>query len=162
MGKKFIFELETVLEHRRRLERDKQLALGALQGQRLALEQKIRDVQAGLSAGRAEVRTILAPGASVGTGGGRAVAIDQVRLAAHASLHQVAMLQRLGLELAGLHQKMQVARRELLAAVIARKGVETLRARRLEAWRREQSRLEANELDEINTQRAGLPAGDLA
>lgn len=158
---RFVFELEPVLELRERVEREKQLVVAGWQAKRVAVEEKIRAVHDAIAAGRQFVRQTLSPDGLAAAGGG-AGAMAQVRLSSHTALHMSVQVQRLAIELAGIHQKQQAARQELLKATVARKAVETLRARRFAAWQAEQKRLETAQLDEINTQRAALAAGDLA
>jgi flagellar export protein FliJ len=160
MAKRFEFELEPVLEMRKRLERQKQLAVAELQAQRLALEERIRAAQQSLADGRRYVRELLTPGGMAGTGDGMA-AVARVRLSAHMALHTTVHVQRLAIELSGVVQRQNAARAELLRAAVARKAVEALRARRWAAWLAEQKRLETAAIDEINTQRAMMPAGDM-
>lgn len=155
MPKPFQFELEPVLEHRRRLERERQGSLARAQAERLAIEDRARRIQAMIASGKQAAREALAPGAAPG-----GVAIAVVRFAAHGSLHLTVQLQRLALEAAGVQQRINAARGELLRATVARKAVETLRERRYKLWFEAERRRESAELDEINTARASQPAGD--
>ena len=59
--------------------------------------------------------------------------------------------------LAGVHQRLDAARLALIKATAARRGVEVLRERRYEAWKREQDRAEAAALDELAVMRAARP-----
>lgn len=157
---RFVFELESVLEVRRGVERTKQLAVAELERQRLQIEDRIRefqrqiiherrDLQAHLAAERSPAAghtdPVLAPG----------VDLAAVRLQASASLHLVGKAHQEVLRLAGLHRKLDAARLELLKATTDRKAVEVLRQRRYDAWMAEQRRREAVALDELNTMRAG-------
>lgn len=161
---RFEFELEPVLELRQRVERERQLAVAQWQARRAEIEDRIRAVHAAIHAGRQFVRDALTPAAMRKTSdaGATGGAMARVRLSAHTSLHMSVQVQRLALELAGVHQKQQAARQELVKATVARKAVEALKARRYQAWLREQKRIETAQLDEINTQRAAQPAGDLS
>lgn len=153
---RFRFELEAVLKERERVEQRRQLALAELQAERARIEDRIRAAQSDVEAGRRFVRDAVAPGVD------RTVGVAAVRLAAHSALHTTIRVQRLGLELAGVYQKQQAARAELLKAAVARKAVEALRTRRYNVWLAEQNKRETAALDEINTQRAMMPGGDLA
>lgn len=148
---RFRFELETVLEVRRSVERDKQLAVAALERQRLDIEARIREYQRQIDGERVDLQAHLRSEAA----GGAGVDLDVVRLQANASLHLVGKAHQEVLRLAGLHRKIDAARLDLLKATTERKAVEVLRQRRLDAWNAEQRRREALALDEIVTMRAG-------
>ncbi len=150
---KFIFELESVLEVRRGVERNKQLAVAQLERQRIDIEDRIREYQRQLTLERRDMQAHL--NAEARSGGGGGVDLDAVRLQASASLHLVGKAHQEVIRLAGLHRKIDAARLELLKATTDRKAVEVLRQRRFEAWSAEQRRREAVALDEINTMRAG-------
>lgn len=139
---RFRFNLEAVLELRRREERDKQLVVASLEQDRLALEDRIRSLQRGIVQERLDLRDRLG-------GDGAAVRLDDVRVQANAGLHMVARAQRAVLELSGVHKRLDAARAELLETTKRRKAVQMLRDRRFDEWRREQSRREAAELDEL-------------
>lgn len=144
---KFVFELEAVLTERKAAERRKQLAVAALERERSAMEQLIRECQQGIVAAREDLRDRLDPG--------QPVDLHSVRLQAGASLSLVARAQRAVLELAGLHRRIDAARLELLQAAIRRKAVEALRERRFEEWKYDQKRRENAALDELTVMRAG-------
>lgn len=144
---RFVFELEAVLTERKAVEKRRQLAVAALERERSALEELIRECQQGILAARDDLRGYLDPG--------HAVDLHSVRLQAGASLHLVARAQRAVLELAGVHRKIDSARLELLRAAIRRKAVEALRDRRHEEWTTEQKRREHAALDELSVMRAG-------
>jgi flagellar export protein FliJ len=147
----FEFELQTVLEHRERLERARQAEVAAIEAQRMAVESDVRAIQDQMAAGRRELRTQLS-----GQGPGQAsVAIGAVRLAANSSLHDLIRLQRAAIELAGVHQKLSRARQALLKASIQRKAVQTLRDRRYNDYRKRLARREADELDDLMVMRGG-------
>lgn len=144
----FVFELEVVLEQRRRIEKDRQRALGEVLSQRVAVLQRVEDVYASMRTGHDELRTILRPEAGL-------VPIDRVRRQASSSLHAIVLVQRAAIELAGINKRIEAARAELLKASISRKAVETLRDRRYRAWKLEQDRREAAALDDLNVMRHG-------
>lgn len=144
---RFLFKLEAVLKQRRAVERARQVVVAGLEGQRLALEDQIRAAQARITAERQEMRACLAPGASV--------QVRAVRMQAGASLHAMGEAQRAVLKLAGLHRQLDTRRRELLDATTKRKAVQTLRERRLTAWRLDQKRLDDAAADELTVMRTG-------
>ncbi|MCP4068103.1 MAG: hypothetical protein GY741_07470, partial [Phycisphaeraceae bacterium] len=74
---------------------------------------------------------------------------SSLRGQANASLAEMRDAQRVVLELAGIHRRLETLREGLRAASRARRAVEILKERRFEAWRREQDRREQAELDEM-------------
>lgn len=156
MAKGFQFELQSVLEHRERLERLQQGEVARIEAERLAVEDRIRAIQEEMNLGRRELRDSLSGGAGGSSGG--AVGITQVRLAAGASLHNLVRLQRAAIELAGVHQRLGKARRQLLKLAVDRKAVELLRARRHAEYVRRMARAEQNELDDLVVMRSPAQA----
>lgn len=160
---KFRFELEAVLKARLAAERQRQLALARLEQERVRIEDVIRLCQRQIRAETQDLRDHLANEHADKTeawqGG---VDIRAVKLQANAALHQVAEAQRAVLQLAGVHRRIDAARLELLAATTARKAVEALRDRRLEAWRDGVRRSEAAAIDEISVMRARQMSEDAA
>lgn len=155
---RFRFDLQRLLDHRQRVERDKQLAVAALERERIALEDRIREHQRAIGATKADLRSALLgerlrerPGARASGG----MDPRSVRMQAGASLHLVVKTQQLVIALAGLHKKINAARLELLQAATQRKAVELLRQRRFERWRMEQARRETAELDDLTAARVG-------
>lgn len=135
----FRFSLEAVLTHRRSIERESQLALAAIERERLAIENEIRGYQIRLDRERLEWRVEL--------GGG--VDVRAVRHQASAAVHVVALAQRAALRLAGVLKRQERARQELIEAARKRKAVEMLRERKHEEWRKSQERQEAAATDEL-------------
>ena len=151
MPRRFVFRLEAVLGQRRRVERHKQRTLAGLQLQRVQLEDRIRQIQSGLGQERDDLRGML-------TG---AVDVAAVRHASGASLHGIILLQRAALELAGLIRRIEIARADLASAMVARKAVENLRAKQYEEWKREISRREDAQLDDLVVMRHATAHEDL-
>ena len=154
MAKKFRFSLEAVLQQRRAAEELHQRRVAELEGERLALEERIRGHQRTIMSAKDDLRRRLCTerrAGEVGTGGG--VSLADVRLQANASLHMVARAQQAVLELAGVHRRLDAARLELIRATTERKAVELLKAKRYEEWREEIRRKEDAEMDEINVTR---------
>lgn len=141
----FRFQFEAVLKHRRDQERREQMVVAELESRRHGLEATIRQHQRGIVSARGDLRDRLAPGASVD--------LRSVRLQASASLHLVGLAQRAVLELAGVHEKLDRARRVLLRASVRRKAVELLKERKQQEWLQEQSRREDRALDELAVMR---------
>jgi flagellar export protein FliJ len=152
---RFIFQLEAVLKQRLAIEREKQLAVAALERERTGLEDLIRSYQRDLTQERQELRDQLAAERE----GGTLLDLRGVRFQAGAALRMVTLAQRAVLRLAGTHKKLDAARLELLEATTRRKAVETLKERRLEEWRQEQKRREGAAADELNVMFAARAGG---
>jgi flagellar export protein FliJ len=72
----------------------------------------------------------------------------------------IASAQRAVVRLAGVQKRLEMARLDLIAATAERRGVEVLRERRFEAWKREQDRREAAAMDEMAVMRASVAPED--
>jgi len=151
---KFVFKLQPVIEQRLRVEREHQRRVAELERERLALEAEIAGYQRSITLERDDLRSRLFE-----ERGGARVNLGQVRQQAHASLGLLARAQRAVVRLAGVQQRLEAARLELIRATAARRGVEVLKERRYEAWKHDQDRREAGALDEMAVIRAGRPAG---
>jgi flagellar export protein FliJ len=147
---RFVFELEAVLKQRLAEERERQLAVAALEREKSQLEDLIRSYQRDLTSERDELRDQLA----ATRGGAATLDLRGVRFQAGASLRLVTLAQRAVLQLAGVHKKIDAARLLLLQATTRRKGVEMLKERRYDEWRLEQKKKEEAALDELNVVRA--------
>lgn len=143
---KFKFQLEAVLKQRAAVERTKQLAVAAIEQERVAAENEISTCQQAIDREKREMRDMLAPGARVDLRG--------VRLQAGSSLAMMGAASRAVFKLAGVTKRLDLARTELLRATTARKAVETLRERRYEQWLEEQKLKESAALDEMAVIRA--------
>lgn len=144
---KFVFRLEAVLTQRLAEEQRRQLAFASIDRERLRLEEEIRTHQGTISFERREMTRQLC----VEQGG---VDLRAARWQAHAALHATALAQQAVLKLAGVHRRLEAARRELLEATTARKAVEKLREKQFAAWRETIMRKEAATLDELIVMRA--------
>ena len=151
MAGKFRFRLQTVLEQRERLERDRQRVVAEIDRERLTIEERLRTLQASIAGAKSDLRSRLVGAAEI-SGGGGMVFIPEVRAQAGASLHLEAQARRAALELAGAYRRLERARTELLVAATARKAVEILRERRHAEWVQENKRVEAVAVDEAATQ----------
>ncbi len=163
---RFEFSLEAALEQRRRVERDRQLAVAAIERTRVEIEGRVRAVQQRLTAERNDMRALLDParggvGAAGAASGGR-VFVSSVRLQATAGLHGLAELRTLAIELAGVLKRLEAARTQLMAAAVARKAVEKLREQQLSRWKLEQAHKESAELDDLTLMRTGRNADPLS
>ena len=136
---KFRFELQAVLNARLRAEELQQRRVAELEASRRKLEDGLRARQARIGESRGQLR-----GRLMG-----AIDPSMLRGQANASLAGMRDAQRVVLELAGIHRRLQSVMAELRAASRDRRAVEILKERRFEDWRREQDRREQAELDEI-------------
>jgi flagellar export protein FliJ len=144
----FRFKFEAVLTKRRDEERRCRLDVARIQAERLALEERIRGHQRDIVSARGDLRTHLAGGP---------VDLSGVRLQAAASLGLVSKVQRAVLDLAGVHARLDAARRQLMRAAVRRRAVELLRERRFQDWLDEQRRKEQAAGDELAVMRASRP-----
>lgn len=147
---RFVFSLQPVLEQRLRVERERQRQVAELERDRLAIEREIAGYERAIIGERDDLRARLFQERS-----GERVNLAQVRQQAHASLGLIARAQRAVVRLAGVQKRLDAARLELIRAAADRRGVEVLRERRFEAWKREQERREALAMDELAVMRAG-------
>ena len=154
----FRFKLEPVLELRRRAEREQQMQVAAVERERAELEDALRTVNGKLEAERRDWRDRVA-GQAEGPAGGGAVDLGGVKRQATASVGLIAQAQRLVLQLAGVHTRLERAREALREVSTQRRAVEVLRERQLEAWTLEQTRREARELDDLTVMRHGREQG---
>lgn len=146
---RFVFQFEAVLKQRRAVERARQLAVAAIERERLSLEETIRAMQRQIVREKEDLREQL-----LATRRGARVDLRSVRLQAGASLDAVARTQRAVLQLAGVHSRLDAARLQLLEAATKRKSVEMLKERRFEEWKAEQAAIESRMLDELSVMRA--------
>ena len=148
---RFQFNLQVVMKQRLAVERQKQLAVALIEQQRLSLEDEIRGYNNSLQREKSDLREALTRERVADYG--RGVDLRGVRMQASAALHLVGKAQQAVLRLAAVHKRLDAARVELLAATKARKGVETLRDRRYEAWALAEKQAEAGVLDELAVMR---------
>ena len=146
---RFRFPLDPLIRMRQRTERERMTEVAELERQRVALEDRIRACQSRIVSGKSAVREGL-----VG-----AVDLTALRGEAAGALHATREAQRLVLELAGVHRRLEEARRRLAEAARDRRAVELLRERRLAEFRRAVRKQEEAEIDELAAHGGG--DGDL-
>ena len=161
---RFRFNLEHVLEQRRRAERDAQVAFAKVDRERVELENRIRGFQKSIVAFKRDLREALAGERASPDAGAAPITLPDVRLQAGASLTLMGKAQSTVLELAGVHRRLDEARAALLEAARARQAVELLKEHRYDEWKRAEDKREAAELDDLSTMRhlrtdAGLAPG---
>ncbi|MAC18365.1 MAG: hypothetical protein CMJ23_01575 [Phycisphaerae bacterium] len=138
---RFRFELQAVLDARKRAEDLRRREVATLEMERRDLEAGIRGRQQSIVDSREETREGL-----VG-----AIHPDRLRASANASLAMMRDAQRSVLELAGIHRRLETARGTLKEASRDRRAIELVRERRFETWKSEIERREQSALDEIAT-----------
>lgn len=136
---KFRFELEPLLKARRMTEQSHQRAVAAIEHERMQLENALRQLQQQISSEKSTLQTEL-----VGT-----IDAHQLRLAAASTMQTMRKAQRIVLELAGVHRRLETARTHLIEATRQRRAVEILREKRFEEWKSKLDKSETDALDEL-------------
>ena len=136
---RFHFALEPLLNARRKAEETHQRLVAGIERERLELENTLRRQQGAISEGKQSLQ-----GSLVG-----ALNIVSLRFHAASSIQLMRQAQRIVLELAGVHRRLDAARGELIEAARRRRAVELLRERRFEQWTAEQEKAETAALDEL-------------
>ncbi len=145
--KPFRFPLQPLLEYRERIERDHRVAVARAEADRRSIESSLADSQDTIAGCKLDLREAL------GAGGGP-VDLRSVRLQSTASFHMQVKAQRLAIQLAGAHQRLEGERAKLAEAAKARRAVELLKERRRQEWLAEQTRREIRAVDELATMAA--------
>ena len=102
-------------------------------------------VGAAVSTSTGSVRAVF--GSSSGLIG--TIDLSSLRMHAATSIAAMRKAQRIVLQLAGVHKRLEAARSELAQAMKARRVIEILRERRLQEWMALREKTEVNELDEL-------------
>ena len=118
--------------------------VAGVERERLSLEESLRRQQQEISTARQSLRDSL-----IGT-----LDAHMLRLHAASSLQQMRGAQRLVLELAGVHRRLETARAALVEASRARRAIELLRERRLAQWKAALNKAEDQALDELTVMSA--------
>ncbi|MCC6908935.1 MAG: flagellar FliJ family protein [Phycisphaerales bacterium] len=141
---RFRFNLDPLLKHRQRLEREKQRALAVLERRRLEIEDHIRAMQQRIADNKSELSRSL-----IGS-----VDTSAIRSQAAMSMQLDAQTRRLVVVLAEVYRRIDRARVELLEARTRAKAIERLRDRRYQEWKQAISKREAAIVDDLTTVRA--------
>jgi flagellar FliJ protein len=141
---RFRFELEALLRSRRLAEQARQREVASIERERSILEDTLRRQQRAIEEGKASLTDAL-----VGT-----IDAESLRLHAAATMQQLRQGQRIVLELAGVHRRLDSARIALIEAARRRRAVELLRQQRLEQWQAAQDKAETDAIDELAVIRA--------
>jgi len=127
------------LKARRTIEQGHQRIVAQVERERLALEEKLRGQQGRIAEGKRLLqKALLGP-----------VDAQTLRLHAMESIHLARTAQRLVIELAGAHRRLEAARAELIEATRRRRAVELLRERRFEQWNSAMQKAETAAIDEL-------------
>ncbi|HET6251161.1 MAG TPA: flagellar export protein FliJ [Tepidisphaeraceae bacterium] len=145
----FTFTLEGVLRHRTHVEQDRQRDLARVQAQMRDAENELRQLDQTLSTSLGDVRENRLTGK-----------LDLGFLAAYrryvASVHRKGSL--IAQKMALIQRQVESAQNALAEAAKQRKIIEKLREKQFDQWKREQSRKEAAELDEVSMRLVGWRA----
>jgi flagellar FliJ protein len=145
---KFVFQLEAVLRHRKMIEEQRQREFGAVQAEMAKMAAELRAIDESAKGVSDDVRNNRLTGK-----------LDMTFLAAHR--RYVIAMQRKAFELAQRMAQQQLlvdaARRQLAEAAKQRKIIEKLKERQHERWKSERSRMELEQLSEVNMQLALEP-----
>jgi flagellar FliJ protein len=138
-GRRFNFSLEPLLKARRRAEQEHQRGVAEIERQRIHLEDKLRRQQSAIAEGKRSLQTGLLG----------AVQMNDLRLHAADSIVLMRKAQGMVLELAGIHRRLEAARKELIEAARHRRAIELLRERRFAQWKARMDKAENAALDEL-------------
>jgi flagellar FliJ protein len=145
MGRRFVFPLEALMEHRLQIEKEKQRKVAEIHQQAQLIVRQIQETQARIAAENKTLTTEKLTGT-----------LDMLYIAHEkkfvGNLHVKIVLAMQ--KLAGVEQTLAAARAELLTAAKSRKIIEKLKEKQLAKWRAEQERIDAALMDEIGTQLA--------
>jgi len=136
---KFTFPLQPLLKIRTQAEHTAQRALGEQQRELVRLEDMLRTQQGRLTQSSHDMR-----GRLVGR-----LDVNELRLFAASSVTGSRDANRIVLEMAGVHKRVEAAREQLLEARQKRMAIEQLRERRYEEWKARINKAEDELLDEI-------------
>ncbi len=139
---RFKFKYQTLLEHRRALEEQRQRELAQQLRGRMILENQLRQMQ----------DTIRESKHQLGRGLVGKVDLDAIGRFAGFSGHTTLRAHQLVLRIAEFEKRVNVARAALQDAMRQRKALELLHEKHLEAWKHAETRRESLELDEIAMQ----------
>lgn len=136
---KFIFTFESLLKARRVTEQRYQRHVAEIEGERMELENRLRTTQRTIAESRRSLQGNLV---------GR-IDAQSLRVHAAASIALMRSAQRMALDLAGVHRRLEAARLELIEAARHRRAIEILRERRLDSWTSAIQKAETIALDEL-------------
>lgn len=147
---KFRFQLEALLEMRRRAERDQQQVVARIESEYRSIEDRIRLCHENIERGRGDLRGQLGDGTSGGLVDPREAAWQT-----HSMHRMRAEADGLVLKLSGVLRHLEVEREKQVDLARQRRSIEKLRENRFEAWKSQVARAEQIELDDLATARRG-------
>jgi flagellar export protein FliJ len=147
---KFRFQLEALLEMRRRAERDQQLVVAQVESEYRAIEDRIRACHESIELGRDDLRARLGSSSP-----GSVVNPREAAWQTHSMHRMRAEADGLVLKLSGVLRRLETEREKLVELARERRSIEKLRENRFAAWKAERQRKERIELDDLASARAG-------
>ncbi len=139
---RFTYRYETLLQHRRNLEDQRQRELAAQVRTRMILTDQLREMQQSITRSKHDLGQALVGKVDLSRVG------EFTRFNAHSTVRGRQLVRRL----AELDRGVETARAALLEATQQRKALDLLRERDLKAWREAENRRETAELDELASQ----------
>ena len=151
---KFRFQLDPLLELRRRSEREQQVIVASIESERHAIEERIRACQDGIEQSRVDLRSRL------GVDGQIQVNAREAAWQTHSMHRMRAEADGLVVKLSGVMQRLNREKETLVERARERRSLEKLRERREEVWRCDIARRERIELDDLaSTRRVSMNTG---
>ncbi|MFU8829897.1 MAG: flagellar export protein FliJ [Phycisphaerales bacterium] len=148
---KFRFQLDPLLELRRRAERDQQLVIAGIESERQSLEDRIRSCGESIDQSRSDLRDRLNPGST------SVVNAREAAWQTHSMHRKRTEADALVITLAGLMKRLEREREVLIELARDRRSLEKLRERRQDAWNTDRARRERIELDDLACIRGRKP-----
>lgn len=145
MPRRFTFELQVVLEQRRRAERDALGVLAMAQNERAAVEAEMAELRGMVEAERNVARELMV---------GR-VSARSLREHVAGELGADRKARALAVRLAGVQKRIDRARELLREASVRREAIDKLRERRYKAWMHGLEKAERLEVDDLFVMRRG-------
>lgn len=146
---KFRFQLDPLLELRRRAEREQQVVVASIESERRTIEDRIRSCQDGIERSRVDLRSRL------GVDGQIQVNAREAAWQTHSMHRMRAEADGLVVKLSGVMQRLNREKETLVERARERRSIEKLRERREEVWRSDLARRERIELDDLASTRRG-------
>lgn len=138
----FVFRFQSLLEHRRRIEDERQRDLAKLLRSRMIFHDRLREMQQTIRDARQDLSEGLSGQVNLSSVGDFARYTLQTRASGQSIVHQLAELER----------HIDSAKERLNEAMRERKALELLEERDREAWEAEDRRREAMQMDELAMQ----------
>jgi len=144
---RFRFQLDPLLDLRRRTEQQQQVVVASIESERRELERKIRACHETIEQSRSDLRDRL------GVDGQVQIDAREAAWQTHSMLRMRAEADSLVIKLAGVMKRLDCERGVLVGRARERRSIEKLRENREQAWKLSQMRRERLELDDIVTSR---------